>query len=566
MAPTDELPLQDALSLMYVSLPRLSSLAATTLLLSLAPAFPAFSADRLEIMERQIRAMQAEVQKLKKERNEEIRQARAVLAHQREETEANPYRQRAAFLPPPPLLQAMPAIAPLTIRRPGAHPQDTPPSDRGIVTSWRDFRAATAQDEEVSVGGIKIGFPNGRPTFKTSDGAYALSIGLAFQEDFGGFPSVSRRNGEDRGNFNSFTSNSRRLRIPFTFRYKDWVANVTPDFGHGNNDGQVGLYEANINYAGLHNTVLTVGYFQPRVTEEDAESSNDFMFVERPAIIDLVRTIAANDARFSVGGMHYADRWWIGGYFTGQEWGNRNERGYYASIGDNITDSQTGGTFRVAGRPIVTKDVDMHVGISSIASFKVAKSATGRSYTFAQRPEINLGESILMTTGAINNVAQLWSAGPEFALRWKRLLVKAEYYRIGVERSGGLPSLGFQGWYGTVGYTLFGNPRRYSIQEGGFLAPGVSPDQELDPLHDRWGALEIAARYSVADLNSRMGDADGVRGGQQTVWATGLSWYSNRYFKFMLDYNHFIVSRSSATVNLYGRNGDAVVGRIQSTF
>jgi len=548
---------------MPVFLSRLTLLATTTLLLSCLPEKEASAADRLEIMERQIRAMQAEVQELKKERAAEHKRTSALLARQREETEANPYRQRAGYLPPPPLLQT---AAPISILRRTPLAQDTPPSDRGIVSSWKDFQQASSQDEEVSIGGMKIGFPNGRPTFKTSDGAYALSIGLAFQEDFGGFLGVSQRNGESRGNFNSFTSNSRRLRIPFSFRYKDWIANVTPDFGHGNFDGQVGLYEANINYAGLHNTILTVGYFQPRVTEEDAESSNDFLLLERPAIVDMVRTIAANDARFSIGGLHYADRWWIGGYFTGQSWGNRAENQYYLPIGKHVTDSQTGGTFRVAGRPVVTKDVDLHVGVSSIASFKVAQTEDGRSYTFIQRPEVNIGESVLQTTGAIQNVAQVWSAGPEFALRWKRLLLKAEYYRIGIERSGGLPSLAFQGWYSAIGYTLFGNPRRYSIQEGGFLAPGVSPDGEFDPARNQWGALEIAARYSVADLNSRLERPDGVRGGQQTVWATGLNWYPNRHFKFMVDYNHFIVSRSTTTVNQNGRTGDAVVGRVQAAF
>jgi len=454
-------------------LSRLTLLTATPLLLSCFLEKKASAADRLEIMEQQIRAMQAEVQELKKERAAEHQRVRAILARQREKTEANPYRQRAGYLPYPPLLQA---TAPISILRRTPLAQDTPPSDRGIVSSWKEFQQASSQDEEVTVGGIKIGFPNGRPTFKTADGAYALSIGLAFQEDFGGFLGVSQRTGESRGNFNSFTSNSRRLRIPFSFRYKDWVANVTPDFGHGNFDGQVGLYEANINYAGLHNTILTAGYFQPRVTEEDAESSNDFLLLERPAIVDLVRTIAANDARFSIGGLHYADRWWIGGYFTGQSWGNRAENQYYLPIGKNVTDSQTGGTFRIAGRPVATKDIDLHLGASSIASFKVAQTADGRSYTFIQRPEVNIGESVLQTTGVIQNVAQVWSAGPEFALRWKRFLFKAEYYHIGIERSGGLSSLAFQGWYSAIGYTLFGNPRHYSIQEGGFLAPGVSPD------------------------------------------------------------------------------------------
>lgn len=203
---------------MPVFLSRLTLLATTTLLLSCLPEKEASAADRLELMERQIRAMQAEVQELKKERAAEHKRTSALLARQREETEANPYRQRAGYLPPPHLLQT---AAPISILRRTPLAQDTPPSDRGIVSSWKDFQQASSQDEEVSIGGMKIGFPNGRPTFKTADGAYALSIGLAFQEDFGGFLGVSQRNGESRGNFNSFTSNSRRLRIPFSFRYKD---------------------------------------------------------------------------------------------------------------------------------------------------------------------------------------------------------------------------------------------------------------------------------------------------------------------------------------------------------
>jgi phosphate-selective porin OprO/OprP len=30
----------------------------------------------------------------------------------------------------------------------------TPPSDRGDTMSWKDFKAATASDEEVRVGGV----------------------------------------------------------------------------------------------------------------------------------------------------------------------------------------------------------------------------------------------------------------------------------------------------------------------------------------------------------------------------------------------------------------------------
>ncbi|MFB9871659.1 OprO/OprP family phosphate-selective porin [Acetobacter farinalis] len=457
----------------------------------------------------------------------------------------------------------------------------TPTSDRGDVTSWKAFRAATKSDENVHVGGMVVGFPKGRFTVASEDGAYGLSIGLAFHEDFGGFFNSGPRPGEARGAFNSFTTNMRRLRIPFSFRYKNWVAAVTPDFGANHNDGYVGLYEGNLNYTGLHNTILTVGYFQPRVTEEDSESSNDFFTLERPSITDMVRNIAAGDARFSVGALHYEKRWWIAGYFTGQEWGHRNASDmgstYYGGGNGNTMDSQTGAMLRVAGRPVATKDWDVHTGISSISSFRQACNAANanatscsRSTSFGQRPEFDIGEANLSATGGISNAAQVWAAGPELGVRWKRLIVKGEYYHVGVQRNGpGLKSAGFQGWYGSAAYTLFGNPRMYNEKEGAFGAPGVSENQEFDPARNHWGALEVVGHYSVIDLNSRLNDAyakNVIRGGQQTVWTGGLNWYPNRHFRFMLDYSHFIVSRSEQATNIYGRTGNSIAARVQAGF
>ncbi|GFE93212.1 porin P [Acetobacter persici] len=455
----------------------------------------------------------------------------------------------------------------------------TPTSDRGDVMSWKSFRAATKSDENVHVGGMIVGFPKGRFTVASEDGAYGLSIGLAFHEDFGGFFNSGPRGNEARGAFNSFTSNMRRLRIPFTFRYKNFVAAVTPDFGANHNDGYVGLYEGNLNYTGLHNTILTVGYFQPRVTEEDSESSNDFFTLERPSITDMVRNIAAGDARFSVGGLHYEKRWWIAGYFTGQEWGHRNASDmsstYYGGGSGSTVDSQTGATLRVAGRPVATKNWDVHMGASGISAFRLACNSTdayhcSRSTSFGQRPEFDIGEANLAATGGISNAAQVWAAGPELGVRWKRLIVKGEYYHVGVQRDApGLKSAGFQGWYGSAAYTLFGNPRLYNEKEGAFGAPGVPEAQEFDPARNHWGALEVVGHYSVIDLNSRLNDANAknvVRGGQQTVWTGGLNWYPNRHFRIMLDYSHFIVSRSMQATNIYGRTGNSVAARIQAGF
>lgn len=436
----------------------------------------------------------------------------------------------------------------------------------GPVQSWADFKAASAKNETLQIGGMQIGFPKGRPTIASEDGSYAFSVGLLAQEDFGGFLGAGPRGSEAKGNFNNFTQNARRLRLYFSWRYKDWVVNVTPDFGSSSVDGTVGLFEANLNYTGLRNTTLTVGYFQPRMEEESAERSGAFEFLERPTIVDLVRNIAGGVARFSVGGEHWEKRWLAAAYFTGQKFGDRNKD-------TTITDSQTGGVARIAGRPYVSKDIDVHVGAGATAAFKLNENSSGRNYTFSDNMEVPLGETSLLTSGALKDVSQIWAAGPQLAFRWKNLLLKSEYYHIGVSRGNqpagtNLPSLGFDGWYVAANYTIFGHPRAYNPKIAAFTTPGIEYD--FDPAHNHWGALEFSGRWSVTDLGDvpSQGGA-GVNGNQQTVWQAGFNWYPNQHIKFMLDYAHYIVSRSkgvSGGVNVLGRDGNAIVARAQAAF
>ncbi|QNT77467.1 OprO/OprP family phosphate-selective porin [Entomobacter blattae] len=441
---------------------------------------------------------------------------------------------------------------------------DRPPPDRG-ASFWSPdmplIQTASVKDESVHIGGITIGFPGGRPTIASDDGHYSLAIGLAFHEDFGGFLSTAPREGEKKGDFKSFTQNARRLRIPFTFRYDTFAANVTPEYG-GSPDGKVTLYEGNLQYGGLENTILTIGYFQPRVTLEDSESSNEFQFLERPEISEIARNIAAGDARFSVGGITYGDQWYIGAYLTGHSFGrNTND--------PSTVENQTGGVFRVAGRPIASKDWDMHLGLSASSAFQVDKNSGGRLYSLGARPESRLTSDRLVTTGTLKDVSQIWEAGPEFAVRWDRALLKAEYIHIGVNRDGkgeqgSLPNLNFQGYYVSAGYTIFGKPRAYDIRSAAFRAPGV--EEDFNPTHGNLGALEAQARWSVVDLNDKI-DKGGVQGGKQDIVSLGLNWSLNRHFRVMLDYSHIHASYSDGNpINLNGRSLDSVVMRVQSAF
>jgi phosphate-selective porin OprO/OprP len=90
----------------------------------------------------------------------------------------------------------------------------------------------------------------------------------------------------------------------------------------------------------------------------------------------------------------------------------------------------------------------MHVGVSTMSVFKVQGTGTNnRTTSFGQRPEFDIGEGSMSATGTIPFVSHVWAAGPELGPRWRRLLVKGEYYHVGIERQATLPTLNFQGWY-----------------------------------------------------------------------------------------------------------------------
>lgn len=84
------------------------------------------------------------------------------------------------------------------------HDRGLPPPDRG-ASFWSPnmplFSSATQHDETVYVGGLRIGFPGGRPTIATDDGRYSFSIGLALQEDMGSYINSGTRRGETKGRF-----------------------------------------------------------------------------------------------------------------------------------------------------------------------------------------------------------------------------------------------------------------------------------------------------------------------------------------------------------------------------
>ncbi len=529
-------------------------LTATVAVSSLGSAAHAQNDPRLASIEAQIKALQAE-----------LATVRHDLAASRSETRAARQARTA------PVQSGRPARG----RGPGAAQQASasPPDGAGapagpnlpVETSSVAPPSGTAA-AAANPGGVS--FPKGRPTFTSNDGRFSAAIGLQLHYDIGGEFTGPNRNAQPT-RLDSFGQNLRRARVPFVFKYDDFQINLTPDFGNSP-DGSPTLYEANINYTPKGTPLTaTVGYFKPWYTLQDSMSSNDFFFLERPSIVEASRNVAAGDARSSAGVRWAEPRYFAAAYLTGAP---------YASQSTALAQpQQTGGTLRLAGRPIVSENTDLHLGFSGASAFRIQRTASGQTLTIQDRPELRIDTNRLVSTGALN-ASSAYTYGPEFGLRYRNFLVQGEYGRIGVNRanspnpsSGAMPALEFDGGYVEGSWVITGEPRSYDTSEAAFGSP--KPKQPLSLKDGHFGAFELVGRYSHLNLNDKVtrGVAQsvtgGVFGGEQNVYSVGMNWYPNDFLRFMLDYDIVNVDRlSTAGTTQIGRRYQAIALRAQAAF
>ncbi|MBK7951019.1 MAG: hypothetical protein IPK00_20220 [Deltaproteobacteria bacterium] len=173
-------------------------------------------------------------------------------------------------------------------------------------------------------------------------------------------------------------------------------------------------------------------------------------------------------------------------------------------------------TSRATYAPIARKKLVLHLGGSAEYRDVLGDSV----YRIATSPESSLGPRFL-STGGLQDVDSVVSAGAEAAALFGPVLLQGEYQRAFLQReTGGDVDLG--GGYVQASWVVTGERREYSRRSGTFGS--------LEPRSD-WGALELAARYSVLDLN----DAD-VIGGEAENWTVGANWYVRRNLRFMFNY------------------------------
>ncbi|KSB88347.1 porin [Caulobacter vibrioides] len=371
----------------------------------------------------------------------------------------------------------------------------------------------------------------GRPTIASTDGAFTATLHGVMQLDTAhyfqdkGLPAVIG-NGRD---LNS-GSNFRRARLGLDGRFfKNFDYSILLDFGGNGTDGPGMLQELFVqyNYAPFK---VRIGAFAPNVGLSDAASQNSSLFPERAAIAEMVRGLAAADRRYGLQVQTSGENWLLSAAATG------------GKSGDAQTfDEQQAYVGRAAFAPIKNKTWLLHLGANAGYIATPAQTAVGGGYplTLTERPELRVDGTTLVSTGAID-AKNLRHLGAELAVQRENLLIQAEVFDIAIERrnaAAGVSDPKFGGWYIESGWVLTGESRRYNAATFAFDAPAIA--HPFDPKAGKWGAWELAARYSVLDLNhheTALLAADRVRGGEQTIWSAGLNWFPNSVTKFSLDY------------------------------
>lgn len=320
---------------------------------------------------------------------------------------------------------------------------------------------------------------------------------------------------DDRTRLNSSTE-IRRARIGVggtLWDYWDWKFET--DFAESSAD----ITDAFIRNTYFKPLGITVGHFKEPFSLEQMTSNRFVTFMER-SLAD-----AFTPGRNFGAMLQYIGPFWTasGGVF-GEGFRNENEANDVNS-GDGI-----GATGRITAAPILAEDRLLHLGAG--ISWRDPDVGNGL-LRIRQRPESHITDTRLVNTGFVNNVDDFLRYGGEAAFAWGPWSLQGEYIYFDLSRSaGGDPS--FDGWYFYGSWFLTGESRAaaYKVDKGGVfdrikpLRPWHAPD-----LGGRWGAFELAARYSTIDLTDV-----GINGGEEDNFTAALNWYPNANLRIMFNY------------------------------
>jgi len=291
----------------------------------------------------------------------------------------------------------------------------------------------------------------------------------------------------------------RRARLALGFEYADRLSARTEyDFGQYSPGWKSiwAQYQFNETFA------LRAGVQVVPFGLDKSASSDALMFVERPLANALAPGILQGVLLRAQGA-----RWSASGGVFGNDIKDEDTR--------KIPGRST--LARLVFAPVNADRNTLHIG----TSYEYRNADAGASVRFRTRPETAVTNVRLIDTGTIAGVSHLMTAEADLAWAPGPFTLQLEAARSTVERDL-LDSLRFQGVSVSTSFVFTGERRSYHVGTGSFGS--IKPKR-------KWGAIELAGRYSHLDLE------DGaIAGGVESNGTVALNWYWTRGSRLALDY------------------------------
>ncbi len=340
----------------------------------------------------------------------------------------------------------------------------------------------------------------------------------------------------------------RRGRVSFKAGFgKDWVAEGDYDFA----EGDASVKDMWLGYQGFKDTLIQVGQFKAPFGFDTLSSSNAIWFTERS-----YSDVWAPDRHVGIAVAKWGERWQAKVNFFGQAIDDTN------TADTNGSDHGWVYAGRVSFAPVlVNESKAIHFGVALSTRTPIADYSTttlvpvaNEAYAidFSGRPEAGKISKAKFLNAKVNNVKDYTQTGAEFAGVWNAFSWQSEYQQTKVKRRDAVGTTAaalaasvvdhtFSTYYGQVSY-IFGGRRSYNAQDGVFGK--VSPSTKA-------GALEVVARYSKMSQDD-LTAIDAVKGGEAKNMSLGLTWYTNKNIRWMIDYTKVDNNENAKPKGVYG--------------
>lgn len=422
--------------------------------------------------------------------------------------------------------------------------------------------------------------------FESNDGNFKAKMGGRLQLD-----SQVAWNDQKSGDMNhpntSIASSTgfRRARLYLEGTvYKDFDYRFEYDFARGNGSSTAGVTDAFVRYMHFKPFSITLGQQNEGKSLESVTSNNYMPFIERSlpnnALIESYSKyqvgITAQDygkiggSTDSIGGLP----WFLnGGILTetlGSGFGdtsNNSANGALAvnnnilGIGNANRNNFSGNiSYQIVGRgalmPYKDKEGNLlHTGVWGSwrdvnNNYNPDGTFRNGGWAFQSQPDTPVDRTNWISTGNLTSgkrnavgshaVSSLSMFGAELAGVAGSFWGQAEYMQSTI--SG----------YGYDNDTI----RGYSVEGGVFLTGETKPWNEKQAawarLHPKqnfnfnggWGALELAARFDLMDMNTK-----NISGGSMDIGTLGVNWYLNPHIRLMNNFVHVFNTSNSVTCN-----------------